>query len=740
MKTLLIGGNRFVGVEMAWKLLGAGHELSILSIDNPPAELRPHVRWVRANRDSVEELQSALNGQQFDCIVDNIAYVPAHVRPILEALKGRIGRYLMTGTTDVYPKQYPRMWREDEVEIRDYDLEGLSEHDRYNYGKRSCQALLQASDVPWTVIRPCSVTGARDNLSGAPRARGIHWFEQAGRSHFWASRLRDRGPILLFSNDENVFNLVWVSDVAAAVAHVLGRPETIGQAYNAVGDEIWTNERLVRALANASGLDPDIVHVQREVAAGAGVDYEPVYGTGPSWSLYDNHKLKKTGWTPTPAEQWLPTLFEMEPEAEYRSSYHTRLQEVALAHYVRRTHIAPRRAAPAPTITGARMPTAKPLDPPPAALLAGRCEPGASLDWMKRVLSRREVTSSKVHEFDGRILSSVGVGTWMGGTDDRTSASYVETIVHAAARGINVFDTAINYRHMVAERSVGAAIRRLCKLGYTREMFFVSSKGGYITHDGQAMDPAGYRVREYVTPGLITAEENERGHSLDPAFIDRQIDQSRSNLGLGTIDLYYLHNPEDDLPHLGKVEFYRRLQDVFVVLERRVAAGDIASYGLATWEGLRSPADYPAHLDLAHAMKLARSAAKTVGNATCGLRAVQLPFNVRDHAARTLKTQVVKARKVTALEAAKALQLSVFTSASVMQGAALPNELDAIAVGHSRHSVALAGVLQAPEVGTALVGMRSPQRVEEALLSIDLSDRILLPTGSTSPDRTEPAA
>lgn len=514
---------------------------------------------------------------------------------------------------------------------------------------------------------------------------------------------------------------------AIPLRHVLSRPDTTGQAYNAVGDEIWTNERLVRALARAGGVTPDIVHVPREIAADAGLDYEPAYGTGPSWSIYDNHKLKKTGWAPTPAEQWLATLFEMEPEAEHRSWYHSRLQEVALAHYARRTRTAPRAATPTPTVTGDRMAPVRPFAAAPAALVPGRCEPGASLEWMRRVLSRRNVGSAKIHEFDGRILSSVGIGTWMGGLDDQTSASYVDTIVHAAARGINVFDTAINYRHMIAERTVGAAIRRLCELGFSRDMFFVSSKGGYVTHDGAVGDAAGYRLREYVTPRLLTADENTRSHSLNPDFIDRQIDASRANLGLATIDLYYLHNPEDELPHLGKSAFYQRLLETFIVLERRVAAGDIATYGLATWEGLRSPDSHPNHLDLAQAAKLARKAAKAVGNDSCGLRAIQLPFNVRDHAPRTLRTQIVKARKVSALEAADLLGLKVFTSASVLQGGALPEELDAVAAGHSRHSAALAAVLQVSEVGTALVGMRSPQRVEEALLAIDLADRDLLP-------------
>ncbi len=46
--------------------------------------------------------------------------------------------------------------------------------------------------------------------------------------------------------------------------------------------------------------------------------------------------------------------------------------------------------------------------------------------------------------FRGVTVSGIGVGTWMGDLSAATDARYVETLVHAASRGLNVFDTAIN--------------------------------------------------------------------------------------------------------------------------------------------------------------------------------------------------------------------------------------------------------------------------------------------------------
>jgi len=47
--------------------------------------------------------------------------------------------------------------------------------------------------------------------------------------------------------------------------------------------------------------------------------------------------------------------------------------------------------------------------------------------------------------------------------------------------GVNVIDTAINYRYQKSERVVGAVLRYLLEKGYSREELFICSKVGYIS-------------------------------------------------------------------------------------------------------------------------------------------------------------------------------------------------------------------------------------------------------------------
>ena len=95
-------------------------------------------------------------------------------------------------------------------------------------------------------------------------------------------------------------------------------------------------------------------------------------------------------------------------------------------------------------------------------------------------------------------------------------------------------------------------------------------------------------------------------HSMEPRFIADQIDRSRSNLGLETIDIFYLHNPETQLNFVIRDEFDGRIRLAFEALERMVAEGKIRYYGTATWEGYRRPGGAKDTLDLVRLIEIAQ--------------------------------------------------------------------------------------------------------------------------------------
>ncbi len=196
----------------------------------------------------------------------------------------------------------------------------------------------------------------------------------------------------------------------------------------------------------------------------------------------------------------------------------------------------------------------------------------------------------------------------------------------AVESGVNVIDSAINYRFQRSERSVGAALAELARRGYAREELVICTKGGFLTPDGDMPADAGeYFNREYVETGILREGDVAAGcHSMAPKFIADQLERSRRNLGVETIDVYYLHNPETQLGEVPREMFNTRLRAAFEFLESAVAAAKIHFYGLATWNAFRQTENAQDFLSLAAMESLARD----VAGGSHHFRFVQLPCNL----------------------------------------------------------------------------------------------------------------
>lgn len=318
---------------------------------------------------------------------------------------------------------------------------------------------------------------------------------------------------------------------------------------------------------------------------------------------------------------------------------------------------------------------------------------------------------------DELAISSIGVGTYLGDPTAAADEAYEDAIVEALESGVNVLDTAINYRNQRSERVVGRAIERA---DVDRDAVFVATKGGFVPFDGdRPADPGTFVREEYVDPGLIDAEDLVRGqHCLAPEFLADQLDRSLANLGIDAIDCYYVHNPETQLEAHDPETVYDRLEDAFTRLEERVAEGDLDRYGVATWEALRVSPGNDAYLSLAEIERRAARAAERAGAESHHFGVIQLPFNVQMADAFTVAGQPAPDGDghVSALEYASSRDIDVFTSASLLQGRLADGLPEAVAErleGDTPAQRALNFARSAPGVTAALVGTGSPGHVAE---------------------------
>jgi aryl-alcohol dehydrogenase-like predicted oxidoreductase len=283
-------------------------------------------------------------------------------------------------------------------------------------------------------------------------------------------------------------------------------------------------------------------------------------------------------------------------------------------------------------------------------------------------------------------VSSLGIGTYLGGTDDAENRAYVEALIRAGEGGINFFDTAINYREQLSECAIGAALKRL-----DREEIVVCTKAGFLTRG--------------AIPGFLKPEAVAGGmHSMDPRFLADQIERSRSNMGVDTIDIFYLHNPETQLGYRSRADFESQLRLAFAELERLADQQKIRWYGAATWDGFRKPGA----LDLPRMAEIAI----TEGGPDHRFRFIQLPFNLA-------MVEAFHGHPKSVLEQAAARGLAVVASATLMQTRFLGQMPEAVAEllpGLATDAQrAIQFTRSTPGIAVALVGMGQPEHVTENL-------------------------
>ncbi|RPI61178.1 MAG: hypothetical protein EHM44_09125 [Ignavibacteriales bacterium] len=158
----------------------------------------------------------------------------------------------------------------------------------------------------------------------------------------------------------------------------------------------------------------------------------------------------------------------------------------------------------------------------------------------------------------------------------------------ALLSGINLIDTSSNYSDGGSEILVGKVLNKLITENkINREDVIVVSKGGYLQGSnlklGIEREQAGKAFKDVVKC------TQDLWHCVSPDFLENQITLSLQRLNLDKIDVYLVHNPEYFLtysiisdPERREREYYRRIKDAFIHLEKEVKHGRISYYGISS--------------------------------------------------------------------------------------------------------------------------------------------------------------
>ncbi len=233
----------------------------------------------------------------------------------------------------------------------------------------------------------------------------------------------------------------------------------------------------------------------------------------------------------------------------------------------------------------------------------------------------------------GLTMSRLGFGTYR---VDIKDPEHRQAFKQAVAAGCNLIDTSTNYMDGDSERLVGSVLAELVKAGsLAREHIVVVSKIGYV--QGQNLKLAETREKSgRPYPDMVKYGEGI-WHCLHPEFLADQLTLSLDRLGLATLDVCLLHNPEYFLSEAAhrkardlvalREAFYDRLLRAFVYFEEQVAAGRLQYYGVSS-NTVTSPADHPEATSLSRMLDAARAAAREAHQSTHHFRWLQCPMNL----------------------------------------------------------------------------------------------------------------
>lgn len=300
MNVLIIGGNRFMGRTLVWRLLFAGHRVTVLNRGNLGDPFGDRVERLRADR-GTDAFDQALAGRDFDRVVDLAGFTGDHLARAVRVLGGRVGHYVFVSTGQVYlvREGCPRPARE-------VDYAGPvmaapptpSDHDDWDYGvgKRAAEDVLVAAGaaLPSTRLRIPMVNGEHDHKR---RLEGYLW------------RLLDGGPLLV-PEAGAIARHVYAGAVVATIMGLIAAPPPAGAAYNLAQAEQPTVRELIERLAARVGARATLLELPAAALEEAGLSVRAASPLSSRWmSLLDPARaVAELGFVHPPLDVYLDSI------------------------------------------------------------------------------------------------------------------------------------------------------------------------------------------------------------------------------------------------------------------------------------------------------------------------------------------------------------------------------------------------------------------------------------------------
>jgi 2'-hydroxyisoflavone reductase len=248
-RVLVIGGTLFIGRRLVERLLARGDDVVIMH-RGKASPFGKRVGEIICDRNDTAKLATALSGERFDVVYDNVydwqrGTTGEQVAAAAVAAAQGLQRYVFTSSVAVYPPGGEYDETAQLVRSDDENAYGAQKAD----SERALFGLQGRRNIPVTTLRPAFIYGPHNP------------FDREG--FFW-DRIRDERPIIIPDDGSRTLQWVHVDDVAAAAILAASDDGAVGHAYNLASYPPISQNDFVKLLANIAGKRATLVHVPRK--------------------------------------------------------------------------------------------------------------------------------------------------------------------------------------------------------------------------------------------------------------------------------------------------------------------------------------------------------------------------------------------------------------------------------------------------------------------------------------------
>jgi nucleoside-diphosphate-sugar epimerase len=277
MKVLFIGGTGIISSACSELALQNGIELYLLNRGRSFRHVPTGAIILQGDIHQSDSVTTILGDLMFDVVVEWVAFTPDQVKSDIELFRNRTRQYVFISSASAYQKPPSFLPITESTPLH-------NPYWQYSRDKAACEALLEQAGreegFPFTIVRP-SHTYDRTLL---PFHGG----------YTTVARMRAGKPVVVHGDGTSLWTMTHHGDFAIGFIGLLGNPHAIGQSFHITSDESLSWNQIYTIVAQAVGVEPQLVHVPSELIA----RYNPEWGASllgdkAHSMIFDNRKIRQ---------------------------------------------------------------------------------------------------------------------------------------------------------------------------------------------------------------------------------------------------------------------------------------------------------------------------------------------------------------------------------------------------------------------------------------------------------------